>query len=165
MRVAEVAASCARTPQPTVKTDSVNAAALRNAILMMKPGTELNLTVLRKEKMIQVPIKVGDAKEDAVALKEERNQLGIEVENLTPELARSLGYTQDQGVVITQIDSNSAARLAGLKKGALVMGVNRKKVENVDQFNAALKETTVGRPILLQIKQGESYVFVSLREE
>lgn len=142
-----------------------NAAALRNAILMMKPGTELNLTVLRKEKMIQVPIKVGDAKEDAIALNSGKNQLGIEVENLTPELAHTLGYTQEQGVVITQIDSNSAARLAGLKKGALVMGVNRKKVENVEQFNAALKETAEGRPVLLQIKQGESYIFVSLREE
>jgi serine protease Do len=143
-----------------------NAAALRNAVYVMKPGTEAILTVLRQNKLIDVPIKVGSEKEETVASNATPNlRLGIQVDTLTPELAKTLGLMQEKGVVITKIDPQSAARLAGLKTGALIMGVNRKKVETIEQFEAALKEIPAGRPVLLQIKQGDRYVFVSLQEE
>lgn len=41
-----------------------NAAALRNAIYMMRPGTKVMLTILRKERQIQVPLEVADFTED-----------------------------------------------------------------------------------------------------
>lgn len=146
-----------------------NAATLRNAVYMMKPGTKLTLTVLRKDQPIQVPITIGNHTESAVAAavpqKSEKNQLGIEVQSLTPDLARSLGYTQEQGVVITDLKPSSVAALAGLKKGALILAVNRKKVTNVTEYTQALAETPKDRPVLLQIKQGEAYIFVSLPTE
>lgn len=152
-----------------------NAATLRNAIYMMKPGTKITLAILRKDQMLQIPITVGDFSENTTAVNAnantntssstQKNQLGIEVDNLTPELAQTLGYTQDQGVVITRINPSSPAALAGLKKGALIMGVNRQKVSNVDEFNHALSQTTKDQPTLLQVKQGDLYLFISLQTE
>lgn len=145
-----------------------NAAALRNAIYIMKPGTKITLTVLRKDQLTQVPVIVTDFKEAATvaaAPTAQKTQLGIDVDNLTPELARSLGYTDEQGVVITKVYPNSVANLAGLKKGALILSVNRQKIENVQGFNKALTDAPKERPILLQVKQGSQYLFVSLRAE
>jgi serine protease Do len=142
-----------------------NAAALRNAVYMMKPGTKIMLTVLRQDQLQQIPVTVGEYSENAASINSQRNSLGIEVGNLTPEIAQQMGYVQDQGVVVTRINPGSIASLAGLKKGALILGVNRQKVTNVDEFNRALAQAPQDRPILLQVKQGNLYLFISLQTE
>jgi serine protease Do len=143
-----------------------NAAQLRNAVYMMKPGSEIILTVLRKDQTLEIPVTVGDFSESAEhGAITQKNQLGIEVESLTPELARNLGYTNEQGVVITRVSPSSVAALAGLKKGALILAVNRQKVTNVSEFNQALAETAENKPILLQIKQGDLHLFISLQSQ
>jgi serine protease Do len=141
-----------------------NAATLRNAVYMMKPGTKVNLTVLRKDQTINIPITVGaytDSTSQPAASSD--TQFGIEVGSLTPEIAQKLGYTQDQGVVITKVMPGSAAEMAGLKTGALILGVNRKKITTVEEYKQAVGNTPKDNPLLLQIKQGENYLFVSLQ--
>jgi serine protease Do len=146
-----------------------NAATLRNAVYMMKPGTNVVLTVLRKDQLIQIPVIVGEYSESAPAAVNTtispKNTLGIEVGNLTPEIAQQLGYTQDQGVVITRIDPSSIAALTGLKKGALILSVNRQKIASVEEFNRALAQAPKDRPVLLQVKQGDLYLFLSLQTQ
>lgn len=145
------------------------AASLRNAVYMMQPGSQVNLTLIRQGQTVQVPLVVGTqpAEETKVAAVETTHpsKLGIVIEDLTPEIAQALGYTNDKGVVVTKVQSGSAAAFVGLKKGALISSVNRKKVETKEQFYSAIKETPKGRPVLLQVKQGEQSVYVSLQVE
>lgn len=147
-----------------------NAATLRNAVYMMKPGSKVVLTVLRKDQIIQVPVIVGDFKENATVVnnaptptQKQQNPLGIQVENLTPEIAQRFGYAQDEGIVITAIQPESIAELAGLKKGALILAINREKISNVNEFNQSLAQISKDRPILFQIKQDNVYMFISLQ--
>lgn len=144
-----------------------NAATLRNVVYKLKPGTQVTLTVLRKEKLLQIPVTVGDYSDEPSLNSpiSQKNQLGIEVETLTPDIAQKLGYTQEQGVVITKINPYSSAAIAGLKKGAVILAVNRKKVTNVSEFNQEIEKTPKDTPILLQVKQGDAYIFFSLQTE
>ena len=138
-----------------------NAASLRNAVYMLRPGTKANLTVLRKDRQIQVPVLVGEYTETAAAVQTStKNQLGFEVSNLTPDLADRLGT--DFGVVVTGVNPSTIAAHAGLKKGAVILGVNRQKITSVEEFNQAIANTPQDEPILLQIKQGDIYLFLSL---
>lgn len=145
-----------------------NAAQLRNTIYMIHPGTKITLTILRDAKTIEIPINVGQFadKENSITDGEtiqNSNQLGIEVENLTPELAEKLGYTDSKGVVVTKVIPGSPASLTGLKKGALIMSINRQKIENKEQFSKAVQSIEKGRPVLFQIRQGDIHAFLSLR--
>lgn len=140
-----------------------NAAALRNAVYMLKPGSQVTLTVLRKDQLTQIPVTVGEFSENAIASANHKNFLGIEVSQITPEIANQLGNIQDQGVVVTRVDPSSTAALAGLKKGALILAVNRQKVSSVEDFNRILSQAPKDRPILLQVKQGDIYLFLSLQ--
>lgn len=143
-----------------------NAANLRNAVYMMKPGTKLNLSILRKDQLINVPIIVGEYRENAdIVASAQKEKLGIEVGNLTPELAQTMGYTQDQGVIITKINPNSVAAMAGLKKGSLILSVNRQKISNIDEYNQAIAKAEKDAPLLLQVKQGSAYLFLSLQQQ
>ena len=146
-----------------------NAATLRNAVYMMKPGTKITLSVLRKDQLITIPVTVGEFTENVTAAaapaSASKSQFGIEVGNLSPEIAQAMGYAQDQGVVILKVNPNSPAGIAGLKKGALILSVNRQKISNVDDYNRALSQTAEDAPVLLQIKQGDDYLFVSLQQK
>lgn len=144
-----------------------NAATLRNAVYLLQPGTQVTLTVLRKDQQIRIPVTIGEYSEKTagVAVDQSKNSLGIEVSNITPEVAQQLGVGNigEQGVVVTRVTPSSVASLAGLKKGALILGINRQKISSVEDFNRILGQAAKDQPILLQIKQGDLYLFLSLQ--
>jgi serine protease Do len=57
-----------------------------------------------------------------------RGWLGVSIQNLTPELAKSLGIKETEGALIAGVESGSPADKAGLKRGDLIVGVGGKKV-------------------------------------
>ena len=146
-----------------------NGATLRNAVYLLKPGSAATLTVLRKDQMIEVPITIGEFNEEVndseikPATEKVTNSLGIEVSEMTPEIKQQLGVKLVQGVVVTKVDPSSTAAMAGLKKGAIIMGINRQKISTVDEFNKILSEAPKDRPLLLQIKQGDAYLYLSIQ--
>jgi serine protease Do len=142
-----------------------NIASLRNAISLMKPGTKLNLKVLRNNKEMAVSLAVGSFPEEEAKSMTKATKLGFEVENLTPEMARNLGYLNSSGVVVTKIEPGSPASWAGIKKGAMILSLNNKEVKTVEQFNQILKESESNKPLLLLVKQGEYTHFVSIKIE
>lgn len=140
-----------------------NITSLRNAIAMMKPGTKINLAVLRSGKILTLPLEVGTFPTAQTFVANRENKLGFEVDNLTPEIARNLGLLDGQGVVISKVEQGSPAAVAGIKKGALLVAINHKNVNSIDDVHDALSKTENGKPVLLLIKQGEATRFVSLK--
>lgn len=144
-----------------------NNGALRTTIALTPPGTKVVFMIVRKGKVMEVPVEVGlypDAKgATAAAAPETINKYGFEVQEMTPELAQNLGITNESGVVISSVDPNSPAAWAGLKKGAVIMAVDQKKISTLDQFNSIVKEKPADKPLLLLIKQGEAVRYLSLK--
>lgn len=141
---------------------------LRNSVALEKPGERISLTILRDKKMLNIPVQIGLMPEGKVDLKEEvpQTKFGFEVKTLTPELSKSLGLSENEsGVVVTKVDPNSAAGLAGIKKGAIVLSINQQKVSTSEDFHKELKNAPTGKPILFLIKQGSTIRFISLRVE
>lgn len=143
----------------------VDVASLRNAVAIIKPGSKIALAVLRNGKTINVEVEVGNFPTSKVAAGSAKNQtLGIDVENLTPELAKKLNLSSDlKGVVVSSIQTNSPLVWAGVRKGALILEVNKKPVETVDEFNKALDSAEKGKPLLFLIKQGETTRYISFK--
>ncbi len=136
----------------------------RNEISMMKPGTKVNLKVNRNGKILTLSATLT-APANEVSSVGLAQKLGLEVEPLTPELAKTLGYTKgEEGVVVTKIKPGSTAALAGIRPGFLIMAINHKKVATVAEFNAALEEVKNKR-LLILAKQGDATRFYSLKIE
>jgi len=57
-----------------------------------------------------------------------RGWMGVSIQNLTPELAKSLGIKETEGALISGVEKDSPADKAGLKRGDLVVALNGKKV-------------------------------------
>lgn len=139
--------------------------ALRNIIALSPPGSRFLLTVWRENKQIDIPITVELYSEEPNQSNTVENSLGFEVGNITPEIANGLGLSETKGVVITKVLSNGVSAMAGLKKGSVILEVNKQPIENIDQFNQIMKERDKSKPVLLLIKQGKATLYISLLVE
>jgi S1-C subfamily serine protease len=133
---------------------------------MMNPGSDVQIRVIRKGKFMNLSVKLGSVSEESATPAVVSQKLGIEVENMSVELSRQLGYAlTDEGVVITKVKPGSPASLAGLRPGCLIQAINHKKVANTSDYEAAIAENGQNKKILLLVKYGKATRFYSIRIE
>ena len=68
----------------------------------MAPGSKLKLKVNREGKIIDINVTVASVPEEKASPQSTIQKLGINVQNLTSELAHQLGYIEEKGVVISR---------------------------------------------------------------
>jgi len=91
------------------------------------------------------------------------DDLGLEVGEMTEELAARLGLEGYAGVLITGVDPDGIAASAGLTPGMLIRSVERKPVESVAEFKAAVKDKSLAEGILLMVRTPEGNMFLVLK--
>ena len=80
-----------------------------------------------------------------------RGQLGVYIQDVTPELAKALGLKRTSGAVVAQVIPGSPAEKAGLKEGDVVIAVNGKPVRNGGQLRNAIGLLRVGERVRLTV--------------
>lgn len=141
----------------------------RKTIANMVPGSVIKLGVFRDGKQRTVSVTVGefpdDPSENTGAAGDDASvtsKLGMDVQDLDPELAGRLGYENQKGVVITEVQNGSLAEEAGLKPGMLILEVNRKDITTVRQFEAEMRKVKSDN-LLLRVKADGRTLFVNIK--
>jgi serine protease Do len=137
---------------------------LMNRIAVQKPGTEIELVVLREGKRKTFTVTLEKRPQDGELPGRggsvTQEQLGLSVQTLTDELAQRLGYEYLSGVVVTQVESGSLAEEHDIQPGMLIMEVNREPVRNVRQFKEALAKAQKEGKLLLRVRNEERTALV-----
>jgi serine protease Do len=138
--------------------------AFRNDIAMLEPGSEVRLLVVRDGKTREVVVTLAErptevAQAAPAEQKQSQQTLGIEVQNLTKDLAEQFGYPLGEGVIVTAVTPESPAAEAGVQPGDLIQSVNRQSVNSVDDFEKAVKRTNDNK-VLLLVRRGEYSQFI-----
>lgn len=135
---------------------------LRMSISMMQPGTDVRLQVLRNGSEKELTLKLAEmptetAKAESNGDEESTKALeGVEVQNLTPHTAEELGLPRSTtGVVVADVDPASKLADSGLQKGDVIQEVNHQHVNNVSEFQSAIKKAG-DEPLLLVNRQGRT---------
>lgn len=126
-------------------------------------GKKVDVTILRNGKELTKKVTIGELKEEetyAFLGEESRSDIGIEVSELTRELARRYGISETEGVLVTYVENDSPAEQAGIREGDIIIEVNREPVKNLDEYYQATKQAEKGDKILFWIKRGRSSQFV-----
>lgn len=146
---------------------------LRNKVAGTLPGTEMKLTVLREGQPVELTATLDEfdtettgntqpgANPDEAA--PANGKLGLTLQPLTPQVAKELGITENEGVIVTSVDQGGAGSEAGIAKGDVILEVNRKAVNSVESVQAAL-DSAAGRPILLLINRRGQTVYLTVRQ-
>ncbi|MBX9810215.1 MAG: Do family serine endopeptidase [Burkholderiales bacterium] len=83
-----------------------------------------------------------------------RGRLGIEMADLTPELARKLGVATLEGAVVAAVQPGSPAEKAGLREREVVVGLNGRPIRSATELRTRLGLTPVGEEIELRVLRG-----------
>ncbi len=80
-----------------------------------------------------------------------RGQLGVLVQDLTPELAQAFNLKDRQGAVVAQVLPGSPAEKAGVRTGDIVLAVNGRAVHSANALRNAIGMTRRGATVALDI--------------
>jgi serine protease Do len=148
--------------------DSIND--LRLQIASMAPGTVVHLKVLRNGQPRDVSLTLGELPEKANQAgpggQSENGALqGVQVENLTPSIARDLGVgSGTKGVVVTDVAPDTPAAEAGLQRGDVIQEVNRQPLTSVSEYNRAVSRAG-NQTVVLLLNRGGQTSFVVVQPE
>ena len=154
-----------------VETDSQ----LQHEILKKKIGQSVQLSVWRKGQTINVPIKTGELPNEIAQAsnalpiqppkpaQENVGKFGLQVQELTKEVAERLHLSIQQGVVVTGVEDNSIAASQDIQREDVITEVDGKPVTNVQTFREALKKADPTRGVLLYLDRKGSKTFAVLK--
>ena len=135
------------------------------------PGTKTNMKVRRDSKEKVLNIKLGELPEQGAQISnrvvdhEVEQNLGLVVQEITPQIQSKLGIEYSNGVVITDVRGNSMASKAGLLNGDVVLEINKKQIVNLDDYRKSVDSVKIGQNLLFLVRRGSNTVYVALKVE
>ena len=86
----------------------------------------------------------------------------MQVQGITPEMAKNYGLPRTSGVIIVEVENGSPATEAGLTAGDIIVEIDKQPVGNLEAFNRLLAVVKEGDTILFLIDRGGTTIFVTL---
>ena len=131
-------------------------------------GKTVEVEVIRKGKKTTIEVKIAqlqESEEGVLASKEEASgpDLGLALQDVTPDIASGLGLSQAKGVVIARVNPYSPAAEAGLRSGDLIVELDGKAVESVADANKILANFNAGDTVLFLIERRGATHFVTVK--
>jgi serine protease Do len=140
----------------------------RAVIADTAPGQKAIFKIVRDKKEMTISVKIGELAEesDAALTAEVKDpELGIKVQRITPEAARRLGLTSTKGVLVLEVRPGSPADSIGLEPADVIREINQRPVNNVIDFERAMRQGRRGERILLLVQRGDNAVFFALKRK
>lgn len=143
---------------------------LRHIVGATKVGKSVDATVIRKGgEAKQLTVKLGRRTQETLASlspdvelprieqadEEEGTLAGLQVQELTPELAEQYGYASDEkGVIVTQVEPGSNAEKKGIKPGYLIQELEWTPIDNLESYARIVKQLKAQnkRRVLLYVR-------------
>jgi serine protease Do len=141
---------------------------LRTMIADTAPGHKITLKVVREKLERITSVRIGELPDDGDGSQqvEARDpELGLRVQRITPESSRRLGLSSVKGVLVLEVQSGSPAEQVGLEPADVIREVNQKPVNNVKDFERAVRQGRRGERILLLVQRGDNAVFFALKRK
>jgi Do/DeqQ family serine protease len=138
----------------------VDGGALRNAVGMLRAGSDISLKVIRDGKTRQIKATIALPK-DARA---EGNKFSQRLKGaLLGNLEDKHPLAGSGGVEVIEIKRNSPAWDAGLRAGDVIVSVNRHAVSSLMELSEVITARNVKKGLLLNIIRGNGALFVVIR--
>lgn len=127
---------------------------LRTVIGLLRVGEKVNLDILREGKPRTISVTVGKDSEQAAP----GSTVNPKLQGATFAPADESNVDGDvRGVVVSKIEPRSPAARTGLRQGDVIIGVNRRPVNSMEDFS---KLTSGQEQLLLHVRRGEGALFL-----
>jgi serine protease Do len=122
----------------------------------------INTAIVATGQGISFAIPINLAKEVLAQLREKgqmtRGFLGIQVEQVAPELAQSFGLKRSRGAVVAYVEPESPGAWAGIQEGDVIVEFNGRMIADMHELPRLVGNTSPGNTVGVRfIRQGQEY--------
>jgi len=145
---------------------------LPQAVASTKPGKTVDVRLLRDGKETTVAVTIaemaGEPGKTAGGHDLPKN-LGLTVQDITPEIAQRFQIEDTKGVVVTDVEDGSPADEAGFNEGDIIRVIlrqnKRNPVTNAAEFAKLVKKFQSDKTILFLVERGDARVLLTVKNK
>jgi serine protease Do len=129
-------------------------------------GDKIEVKALRdgQEKSYQIVVTERKEQPEVASAGEMKENFGMTVQDITPDIARYLGIASKVGVIVVDVKDGSPADEKGIQPQDIILEVNKVKISSLKDYQREISKKSAKNSILLLIKRGKAKYFVSLRK-
>ena len=150
-----------------VKFDNSDVKEMKNLPKLVagtNPGSTVPVEVIRDGKSKQLDIKIDVLEEEGVKTASlGGNTLGVQPQDISPELAERLNLDDLTGVLVSDVDPDSPAGRSGIRRGDVILEINRKQVRNMNDYYALVGKKVASDTLLMLVKRGKTSIYVAVK--
>jgi len=137
---------------------------LRLKVAAMRPGTEVEVTILRDGESKKVNLTLGSLDDPSAIVSAEDSPLeGIGLEPVTSENMEQWNLEEETGVLVTEVNPRSPYSQV-LSEGMVILEVNDVVVESIGEINENLRIGRVNK-LWVSYRGNQGYVALRVRRE
>jgi serine protease Do len=121
--------------------------------------------VIRNGKRMILQVKVDRLGEENVKepIPEKGSNIGMVVEEISPETADRYGVTDNKGLIVVQVEDNSPAYEAGIRPGDIIVEMDREPVSGLKEYREKMGQYKKGDTVLVLIKREGTTLYLALK--
>jgi serine protease Do len=136
-----------------------------------KVGEEALVTVIRDKHQRKINVKIaelpGAITQAAFTPEDEQTReesaLGMKVEELSSAARKRLKI--ESGVQVVEVDTSGPASDAGIQKGDVIVMIDNRRIESIDDFDVVTDVLKSGKSVALLVQRRAGPVFLAIRPE
>ncbi len=145
---------------------------LPQAVASTKPGKTLDVRLVRGGKEMTVAVTIAEMEGEPgkpAGGHELSKNLGLTVQDITPEIAQRLETENTKGVVVAEVADGSPADDAGFNEGDIIRAIlrqdKRNPVTNAAEFAKLVKKFQSDKTILFLVERGEARILLTVKNK
>ncbi len=118
-----------------------------NTAIYSRTGGSIGIGFAIPSDMVRTVVQQAVAGSKSIA----RPWIGVACQDITPEIASSLGLSTPRGALVTRVDPKSPAEKAGIKVGDLVLKAGGREVADAASFDYRIAVAGIGSSVALSV--------------
>ncbi len=139
---------------------------LPTMVAYLPVGKEVEVVVIRGGKKKTFKVVLEQMEDEPViagkSLEEHQEGLGLTVQDVTEQIAEQFNLKGTLGVLVSGVDPNGLAAEAGIRRGDVILEVNRSSVKDVKSMTEIFKRDKDKKSVLFLINRSGRTIFVAL---
>lgn len=141
---------------------------LPKIVAATRPGESVPVEVIRNGQNRIFDVSIAVLKDDEIRVAAQ-DPLGIQVQDITPELAKTLNLGDTEGVLVADVAVGEPGAEAGVRRGDVISQVginsatNTQPVKNQADYIRIVSTAKKGDTVLLLVKRGGTTIYIAIK--
>ena len=127
------------------------------------PNSVVNVEIVREGSPKTLSIKIETLTDKQPTVVAKADPLGMQVQDITPELAKSLQLKDDQGVLVSDVTPGNSAAESGIRRGDVISEMNRNPITNMKDYERLSGSIKTGDSVLFLVKRGGTTIYIAVK--